>query len=170
MNGLQHGRVRLARAHKAWATHYQTEKARIVAALAGGQLRIDHVGSTSVPGLHAKPIVDISLVVSRDNDIFPAVTALTNAGYEYRGDKADAGGHLLIWAQDSIVYSHVHLVAQSDPQWRGYLLFRDKLRKDPALRRRYAELKAALAARFPTDRPAYTDGKATFIRSVLHAS
>ena len=94
MTGLRHGRVRLARRHRAWAKHYETEKARIAAALARNRIRIDHVGSTSVPGLPAKPIVDIALVVRREKDIMPAVTALAQAGYEYRGDKRDAGRFL----------------------------------------------------------------------------
>ena len=97
------------------------------------------------------------------------VENLTAIGYIYRGDGADSGGHLFVWESEPDVRTiHLHVVASDDAQWRNYLRFRDLLRQDPALRKRYGELKQALRSEFPDDRKSYTDSKHDFIRSILN--
>ena len=129
---------------------------------------IQHVGSTAVERLVAKPILDIA-VASRSIDGVPALTErLCGIGYIYRGDSGDDGGHLFVSEPEPGVRTvHLHAVTHSDPQWRDYLVFRDILRRDPDVRARYSELKRRLAEQFPDDRLAYTTGKETFIRQLL---
>ena len=137
---------------------------------AGGNLVSDvqHVGSTSVPGLPAKPILDLAAAVAA-LDVIPELTEkLTALGYIYRGDGDKSGGHLFVWeSQPDIRTIHLHVVTGDDTQWRNYLRFRDMLRQDSGVRKRYAELKQELRARFLDDRNAYTESKHDFIRGIL---
>jgi GrpB-like predicted nucleotidyltransferase (UPF0157 family) len=137
---------------------------------AAGPLALDvqHVGSTAVPHLPAKPVLDLAAAVSALEVMPELIRRLTDLGYIYRGDGKDEGGHLFVWESEPDVRTiHLHVVTDGDPQWANYLRFRDRLRADPALRRRYAELKRRLHRRFPGDRKYYTDGKHHFIRAVL---
>ena len=168
MIGLQRYTVRVVDHHPGWAD-LATEACHQVRA-AGGNLIADvqHVGSTAVPDLPAKPILDLAAAVTT-LDVIPAlIEKLVALGYIYRGDGGDAGGHLFVWESAPDVRTiHLHVVSHDDAQWRNYLRFRDLLRQDPALRRRYAELKEELRKRFPDDRKSYTDAKHNFIRGVL---
>lgn len=137
---------------------------------AGGDLVADvqHVGSTAVAGLPAKPILDLAAAVSADEVIGELIEKLTALGYIYRGDEGASGGQLLVWeSQPDIRTIHLHVVTSDDVQWRNYLRFRDALRRDAEVRNRYAELKRELRRRFPDDRESYTESKHEFIREVL---
>ena len=135
-----------------------------------GELLVDvqHVGSTAVPGLPAKPILDIAAAV-RTLDSMPQLEGrLAAIGYRYRRDQGDAGGHLFVLdSSPDIRRIHLHVVEHSGSQWRDYLRFRDLLRHQPAIRKRYAELKRDLARIYRDDRESYTASKAHFIREVL---
>ena len=138
---------------------------------AGGGLIADvqHIGSTAVPGLVAKPILDLAAAVATLNLIPVMIGRLTQIGYIYRGDGAGDGGHLFVWESEPNVRTiHLHVVALGDVQWRNYLRYRDLLRKDANLRKRYEALKNELWIRFPNDRKAYTSSKNDFIRAALN--
>ncbi len=167
MTGLQHGTVELRTDHEVWAKFYEKEKIKISEALNGRFIRFEHIGSTSIPELPPKPIVDILVVVSKKNDISANIDSMTNAGYEYRGDKGIAGGHLFIWVQYNIVHSHIHMVTEADPQWRDYLLFRDFLCNNPVMRMKYADVKCELASKFSDDRKSYTYGKTDVYTDII---
>ena len=128
---------------------------------------IEHVGSTAVPGLVAKPILDIALAFPDLASLDEAASRLSGAGYEWRGDFQDEGGVVFVEGPDSARTVHLHLVERDDPQWDRYVRFRDLLRCDREVRVRYEAVKLELAARFPHDRAAYTDGKDGFIREAL---
>ena len=166
MRGLQHGTVELRSDHKGWAKFYDKEEIKISDALKGRFIRVEHIGSTSIPRLPAKPIVDVVVVVSK-SDINTDTDSLTDVGYEYRGDKGNAGGHLFIWVLNNIVNSHIHMVNEADRQWRDYLLFRDFLRDNSAVRMEYADVKRELARRFSKDRKLYTEGKAEIYTNII---
>ena len=117
-----------------------------------------------MPGLLAKPILDLAVLRRRGTDVIERLAAL---GYEFRGDAGDEGGLVFVLSDRPLHrIAHVHVVSDGDPQWSRYLAVRDRLRADPAARAAYAELKLELAARFPRDRPAYTAGKDAFIASL----
>jgi GrpB-like predicted nucleotidyltransferase (UPF0157 family) len=126
------------------------------------------VGSTAVPDLDAKPILDIALALPSTEDVPRLQRPLGEPGYGYRGDAGGEGGHLFVKeSAPAIRTHHLHVVAVDDPQWRERLLVRDKLRADEALRARYAELKKALQERFGEDRRGYTEAKNEFIRGLV---
>ena len=129
---------------------------------------IQHVGSTAVPGLVAKPILDIAVAVHAKDAIPRVIARLVALGYIDRGDGGSDGGHLCVWEPEPDVRTvHVHVVEEADPQWRDYLFFRDRLRADEGARRRYDETKRRLAATHPHDRRAYGAGKEELIEGVL---
>ena len=154
--------------HPGWAT-LATDACQELR-LAGGDLLVDvqHVGSTSVPDLPAKPILDIAAAVPTLQVLPELVARLTEIGYIYRGDGEDSGGHLFVRESSPEVRTiHVHAVQHEGSQWRNYLLFRNLLRQDVDLRKQYAELKAELASKFQDDRKTYTASKHNFIRRIL---
>jgi GrpB-like predicted nucleotidyltransferase (UPF0157 family) len=166
--GLRRHTVRLAEHELAWAELFAREAEAMRGGLADLAVEIEHVGSTAVPGLAAKPILDIAIGVTRTDDIPIVVERLAGAGYIDRGHAGRNGGHLLIReSAPDIRTVHAHIVEVADRQWSQYLWFRNTLRADSATRRAYAELKHRLARAFANDRGAYTAGKETFIRSVL---
>lgn len=130
---------------------------------------VQHVGSTSVPYLPAKPILDLAAAVENIDVMPELIKKLTNLGYIYRGDDGDSGGHLFVWESEPDCRTiHLHVITTDDIQWKNYLRFRDLLRQDSTIRNRYAELKDELMKRFPDDRKSYTDSKNDFIRRVLN--
>ncbi|MGJ5819791.1 GrpB family protein [Paludibaculum fermentans] len=127
-----------------------------------------HVGSTAIPGLPAKPVLDLAAAVLTFDVLPDLIPRLASMGYCYRGHRAETGGHLFIVESAPDVRTiHLHVVLGGSKQWRGYLAFRDALRRRVDLRLRYAELKIALAALHSDDTASYTAGKAAFIQEVL---
>lgn len=167
MVGLGRHTVEVVEHDPAWADLFEREARAIWYATGELAAGVEHVGSTAVPGLAAKPILDVAVAVSDTGAIAEVVKRLVAAGYIDRGDAGRNGGYLLVReSAPDVRVAHVHIVCRDDDQWRSYLAFRDLLRRDPEVRAQYAELKRTLAARFPHDRRAYTAGKEAFIRRV----
>ena len=166
--GLEPAQVRVAPHSEEWQAAYEDERALLVAALGELVVDIQHVGSTAVTGLAAKPIIDIAIAIEDDALAADVSQKLEELGYKFAVDAGSEGG--LIFYREShppLRTHHVHVVRFDDPQWRNYLSFRDRLRADPAMRGRYAALKERLAKAFADDREAYTEAKTEFVRSVL---
>ena len=132
---------------------------------------VAHVGSTAVPGLAAKPILDVQAAVLDFACAEPVARALGPAGWHLVPAEFDARPYrrFLVLVVDDHRAAHLHLLLAGSARWVEQLAFRDALRADPTLVRRYAELKQALAAEHSGDREAYTAGKAQFVRDVLLA-
>jgi len=170
MIGLKRHTVRVVDHHPGWAALAADACQEV--RLAGGALLADlqHVGSTAVPGLPAKPILDLAAGLRTLEAIPEIVRRLTDIGYIYRGDGGDDGGLLFVRESSPDVRTiHLHVVEHNGNQWKNYLLLRDLLRQDAQLRKRYAELKRRLAEELGNDRKAYTASKQDFIRAVLHS-
>jgi GrpB-like predicted nucleotidyltransferase (UPF0157 family) len=145
-----------------WPGAYEHERARIAKALGPLALAIEHVGSTSVPGLAAKPILDV-LVTVADPDGEKALRApLERAGYELRVREP---GHRMFRTPARDV--HVHIRAAGDVEVQRLLRFRERLRADARDRAAYEQLKRELAAREWADMNAYADAKGPLIESIL---
>jgi len=128
---------------------------------------VQHVGSTAVPGLPAKPIIDIAVGVESFAVIPQITNALSELGMLYRGDSGRAGGHLYIREScKDMRTSHIHVVLHNGLQWNNYLKFRDTLISSEELKSEYAKLKIELQKAYPNDRIKYTESKAKFIRSI----
>ncbi len=152
----------------AWAAAFERERERIAAALGAEALAIEHIGSTAVPGLRAKPIIDILVAVERLEDGAHYAPRLAPLGYVYRPHDEDAVR--LFFLKRSPARWHLHLVQQGSWEHRRHVLFRDVLRADPALARDYAALKERLADEFRHRREAYTEAKSDFINRAVAAA
>jgi GrpB-like predicted nucleotidyltransferase (UPF0157 family) len=165
--GLAHGMVRLAPPTPRWAALFDAEAAAVRAALAAHAPVVEHCGSTGVPGLPAKPILDLLVGVPAPLDVPALARALAPLGYAH-APHAGVPGHEVFGKGDPRTHL-LHVVPLHGDAWRRMLRFRDALRADAALAAEYAALKRALAARHPTERAAYTAGKDAFIARVLDA-
>jgi GrpB-like predicted nucleotidyltransferase (UPF0157 family) len=168
--GLESGVVRLVAYDSTWPGLFAAEAARIADAVRARELPplvLEHVGSTSVPGLAAKPILDVLAGHRTDVPAASYVDAITAAGYVYRGDRGLPGREF--FRRGDPRSHHVHLTAIGGSYWRDYLGFRDALRADASLAAEYGALKAILAARHPRDRESYIEGKTAFVRRVVEA-
>jgi GrpB-like predicted nucleotidyltransferase (UPF0157 family) len=163
--GLGSGIVRVVPYDAEWPHLFEAEALRLRAALTPLEIALEHTGSTSVPGLAAKPVLDILAGVTAGAPLNPYIAGLVAAGYLHRGEQGIPGRELFRRG-DPRAY-HIHLTHLDSAFWREHLVFRDYLRAHADVRDEYARLKHALAARFPTDRPAYIEQKAPFIRRVL---
>ncbi len=168
MLGLRRRTVRLRPHDPAWLDRAREVIGQIAEATGFPEHRIQHVGSTSVPDLPAKPILDIDLGIVTVDDIEDIVRRLVRAGFIDRGDGEGGIGRLLVWeTAPDIRTIHVHITPFESDWWRQDLAFRDALRTDSVLRQRYADVKSDLAHRFPADRKSYREAKNGFIRDTL---
>src|SRR5205823_9150229 len=152
--GLESGIVRLVPYDPAWPELFVAEAARIRGALAMAMpIALEHVGSTAVPGLAAKPVLDILGGYPLASDVRQYVEALCAAGYVHRGEQGIPGREFFRRG-DPRSY-HLHLAVEHGQFWREHLAFRDALRASVELRDAYATLKERLARQFPNDREAY---------------
>jgi GrpB-like predicted nucleotidyltransferase (UPF0157 family) len=152
-----------------WPDAFAAEAARIERACADEELpiRLEHIGSTAVPGMSAKPVIDILAGCPPRASRAAYVAALRQLGYEHKGAFGIPGRNY--FRRGAPRSHHLHLVSWSSAFWRDHLLFRDYLRAHEDVAREYAALKRELAATFrdARDRTQYTDAKGPFIRSVL---
>ena len=150
-----------------WPAAFEQERALLAEALgpwlAGPP---EHIGSTAVPGLAAKPVIDIMAPVHTLAASRPAIEAARELGYVHYPYKPDVM-HWFCKPSAAHRTHHLHLVPLGSPLWRERLAFRDALRADPELRASYQALKLDLAQRHRLVREAYTDAKTPFIEEVL---
>ena len=163
--GLAHGTVQLAEWTPRWTELFAEEAARLRAALGDLAVAIEHYGSTSVPGLVAKPLLDILIGGPEATDAAPYVAALAPLGYDYAAH-AGVPEHL-VFGRGTARTHLVHVVRYGGEAWQRGLAFRDALRADPLLRQGYAELKRELALTYGIERGRYTAGKSAFVEHVL---
>ena len=168
--GTTEGRTRtygLAEPDPAWPTRFEAEVERLRGALGDLAVRIDHVGSTSVPGLAAKPVIDVQVSVSSMVPRAAYVEPLVAAGYRWALDPWDDTHEFFsVEDLDGQRSVHIHVCATGSEWERRHLAFRDWLRTHPADAEAYARLKRDLAARHPRDIHTYTHEKGTFVRSI----
>ena len=159
--------ISLTEASAAWPEQFVSLKARLASALGSG-VRIEHVGSTSIPGIAAKPIIDIQVSVPDLADESRFVPAIESVGIPLRMREPDLGHVYFRDKQPRTVHIHV---CQAGSKWeRVHLLFRDYLRTHPEAARAYEDMKRAAAVAYGDDRIAYTEAKGPFIESVLAAA
>jgi GrpB-like predicted nucleotidyltransferase (UPF0157 family) len=139
---------------------------RIAAALGPLAIRIEHIGSTAVPYLAAKPIVDLDVVIDHRDDLPAVIRQLQPLGYHHQGDLGVVGREAFTTPPDT--YPHqLYVCAADSAELARHLAFRDLLRADLQTGRAYSDLKRCLAAQFRHDRAAYADAKAAFTDAIL---
>lgn len=161
------GVVELSPADYSWPLLFSAERKRLISILGNVAAKLQHFGSTAVPGLAAKPIIDMMAPVSSLEEARAYQSALCNADY----DSVDVGFTKRLFFRCEMVGSvsayHLHLVVCPDWPNKNELLFRDWLIEHPEEAQQYAALKERLAGKFASDMPEYTSGKSDFIRRVV---
>lgn len=165
MLGLEIGFVKLLPHNERWHELFAEEKARLETAIGEFVLEIEHVGSTSVCGIAAKPLLDIAISISNKPNGEKCVAPLDNLGYEYRGENGIAGRFYFVKGAPRT--HHLHMLLTDSDEWRNHLAFRDYLRQNPDAAQEYDKLKKELAEKYGNDRDAYLDGKAAFVEKIL---
>jgi GrpB-like predicted nucleotidyltransferase (UPF0157 family) len=150
-----------------WPVQFQAEAAKITAIFGQELLAIHHIGSTSVPDLSAKPIIDIMPVVRDIEQVDAFNPAMIELGYEPRGEYGIPGRRYFSKGDDASRTHHVHAFALDSPEVDRHLDFRDYLIAHPETAKYYATLKAELARQFPNDIFGYMAGKDGFIKETL---
>jgi GrpB-like predicted nucleotidyltransferase (UPF0157 family) len=149
-----------------WPIEFAELCQRFIAALGDLVVAVEHLGSTAVPGLSAKPILDIDIVVRSTSGIAEAIRRLGTLGYRHLGDLGISGREAFD-SPDKTPAHHLYLVVQGSEQLRNHLQFRDYLRAHPEAVREYQRLKNELAARCGADRDGYTEAKSGFVQRIL---
>lgn len=168
--GLPKGLVLLAPYRPEWAALFEEEAARLRSLMGAAALAVEHVGSTSVEGLDAKPIIDLMVGVRNLEEARDWVPGIEALGYEFR-PKDDIPTRIFFAKGPTTLRTHHLALAEvSSDYYQDHRLFRDYLRAHAEAREEYRTLKRRLAREFPHDRMAYTEGKADFIRQIIEAA
>jgi GrpB-like predicted nucleotidyltransferase (UPF0157 family) len=167
--GLDYNEIRLHRTTEAWLSAGKRLRDEVAKTLIGVDVDVEPIGSSSVFGLLAKPIVDLAVGL-RIVEVLPVVTRrLETAGWIYRGDAGEDGGHVFVLeARPWYRVAHLHAVERQGRQWQHYVRFRDLLRESPSARASYEAVKSQLADQERFDRQAYTQGKTDVVLSLLN--
>ncbi len=150
-----------------WPGLFERETSRIMQACAGVVRLVEHIGSTAIPGMPAKPILDLMPGLAAYADGLKTIEPMQRLGYEYFGEDGIPGRYYFNLKFEGRSVAHVHIFETGCEPWQRHLIFRDQLRLDPAAAAQYAELKKEMAVRFRNDREAYTNAKSEFINSVV---
>ncbi len=151
-----------------WPARFSAEAARIRGVLGSHATAVEHLGSTAVPGLAGKPILDIGIAVESEDAADACVTPLASIGYTYRGPYGpDPRRRYYVRDEHGKRFSHIHLYILPAPAWDEKLAFRDALREDPELAAAYVAEKRRIAELVNWDKAAYSIEKGGFIQRVL---
>ena len=166
--GLKRGTVKLVPHDRRWKALFERERQRLLASLKGSVIDIQHIGSTSIPGTPAKPIIDISMGIRSMKDSKKFVKRMRTLGYEWRpkfgGERIQL---LFVKGKESNRTHYLHLMKYGGSLWRNDLFFGDYLRTHKNRATKYAALKRRLANRHADDRATYTKRKARFILDTI---
>ncbi len=163
--GLAHGELRLVPVGAEWHARFNAERGRISAVLGPAAIDIQHIGSTAVPGILAKPILDMAVVIQSFEGGRALVPLLTDLGYEYRGENGIPLRHYFVQGSPRRTH-HLHMLVQDSAELMRHLRFRDILLDSPLTAARYSGLKAAIAAESGGTRDLYQSRKVSFIDEV----
>ena len=165
MVGLERDIVKLIPYNRNWERLFEDEKSRLQEVIGAYVLDIQHVGSTSIPGMIAKPIIDIAIAVQSFEDATVCIKPIEQLGYEYRGEFGIPRRHYFTKGDPRT--HHIHMNEISSRDWLNQITFRNYLIQHPGVAKEYAELKVKLAQSYPTNLQLYTESKAPFINHVL---
>ncbi|MBR4813328.1 MAG: GrpB family protein [Lachnospiraceae bacterium] len=151
----------------AWAKDFADIRRELEEALGELALRIEHVGSTSVPGLSAKPIIDIDVVIKDASMLPPVIEAMETIGYHHEGNLGIPGREAFKYeGKEHLRSHHLYVCPQDSPELRRHIIFRDFLRENPDAVREYSRVKEEGAARYPYDIDSYIAYKSPFIEGI----
>lgn len=164
--GLKRGLLELVAYDPEWGAFFNKEKNKIRKTVGQFTLAIEHIGSTSIKDMCAKPIIDIAIGLEKYDDGFKCVEGLSKIGYLYLGEHGVPGRHFLRTDSD-VVKCHIHMYEITSAEWENHILFRDYLSNHEKEAKEYASLKNDLVKQFGNNREKYTETKAEFINNIL---
>ena len=164
--GLRRGTVSVEAHNEEWETSAAETIAELSSILRGVLIDAQHVGSTAVRGICAKPILDIAVGVSDFDALLPKNSVLEEHGFVFRGQD-HPGQYLYVCGKDDIRTHHIHAVIYSSGIWNDYVDMRDYLNSHEEEAETYSKLKESLARQYPEDRETYTAGKSEMIGEIL---
>jgi GrpB-like predicted nucleotidyltransferase (UPF0157 family) len=151
-----------------WPSWFDTVCERVWPVVEDLAVRIDHVGSTAVPGLAAKPIIDMDIVVASPDDVAPVIERMATIGYRWRGDLGVTGREAFRPpSDDELPRHHLYVVVENNKAHLDHWLLRDHLRQDGTARERYGELKKRNAELAERDMDVYVAAKAALVAELL---
>jgi GrpB-like predicted nucleotidyltransferase (UPF0157 family) len=149
-----------------WPERFSFLQRRIAAALGSMAVAIEHVGSTAVAHLPAKPIIDIDVLLATETDFEAVTERLAKPGYVYQGNLGIPEREAFAAPAHDVPH-HLYVCPAGSRVFREHLAFRDYLRAHPGEAKVYADLKRSLVLQFRDDRPAYTSGKSAFVAEIV---
>ncbi|GEM_PF-357646 len=167
MLGLKRNSVELKEHESIWKDEFVKEKAILSSILQKNVLSINHIGSTAIPCICAKPILDIAVEVDGFDIMGSLDEAMQANGFIHRSMHDESGKRLYVKGGEDYRTHHVHFFEKGSKELKDHLFFRDYLIDNISVAKKYEELKRKLAFQFPCDREKYTEGKSEFIRSIL---
>lgn len=167
MIGLARGTVKVVPYTYQWREEYEKEEGLLKSAIGKYALDIQHVGSTSIEGLDAKPIIDIAVGVESLDKVNYFKGALEQIGYEYRDNAGIEGRIMFAKGSEDLRTHYLHIEVIHGPLWENHIYFRDYLCLHKEYIKEYSNLKKAVAIKFQEDRGSYTKEKDRFITAVL---
>lgn len=167
MLGLNKDIVELAPYDENWVKEFEQEKKRLEKILGKSALDIQHVGSTSIPGLRAKPILDIAVAVENASKLKELIGVLSDAGYDVKDSINELGEILARKGTPENRTHYIHVEVINSLFWNNHILFRDYLLSHPEYIKKYENLKTEMFERFKDERKLYTAAKNDFIEEVL---
>ena len=163
--GLENNVVRLTDYTPRWSELYREEEERIIAVVGHLIVDLQHIGSTAIPGIKAKPILDMMAGVAQPEEALLCKAPLEIIGYDYIAHAGIANDYVF---GKGVARTHLlHVVEHGGAKWINHLCFRDRLRNDPELAQAYERLKEELSRKFCDSRREYHDAKSKFISEVI---
>ena len=150
---------------KRWVSKFEEESRKLFEIFGAEMIELHHIGSTSVSGLHAKPIIDMMPVVRDIHRVNDYNTAMIAIGYEPKGENGIAGRRYFQKGGDNRTH-HIHIYAQGNSEIKRHIAFRDYLRAHPDVAQEYGDLKERLSQRFPYDIESYINGKEQLLSEI----
>ncbi len=163
--GLRSGELRLVPVGPEWSMRFSSESRRLSAALGAAALDIQHIGSTAVPGICAKPILDIAIAIRSYESGHALVPRFEPLGYRYRGENGIPRRHYFVLGAPRRTH-HVHVLEHDSDEWRRHLAFRDRLLGSPADAARYSAFKSRCLADARGSREEYQRLKTPFFEAM----
>jgi GrpB-like predicted nucleotidyltransferase (UPF0157 family) len=165
--GLQRKKVRLSSYNPEWKKIYKKEKEILLSVLGDQVLDVQHIGSTSVPGVKAKPIIDIVVALKKIKDVENLIESVEKLGYEYKHEAGISGRRFFVKGSEKNRTHYIHMVKLGGRQWKNLTNFREYLLEDKKNIKEYNELKESLAREHKDDRDMYTKKKSFFISRAI---
>ncbi len=167
MIGLKRGIVELKPYNPQWEELYNQESELISTTISDFLVDIQHIGSTAIPDIVSKPIIDIAVALDSLENIERIIAPLEKIGFIYRGEQGIPDRHLFVKGGEDFRTHHLHVMNNTHYEWKKHIAFRDYLRTHPKEAKQYSDLKKSLEQQFKEDRESYTESKSEFIAGIL---